>query len=50
LEIVKQLRATKSDRRGSASRESDSSAGSEGSVGDGHNKSKSFKGLHRHLK
>ena len=50
LEIVKQLRAIKSDRRGSASRESDSSAGSEGSVGDGHNKSKSFKGLHRHLK
>jgi hypothetical protein len=50
LEIVKQLRALKSDCRSSASQESDSSAGFRGSGGDGRNKLKSLKGLHRLLK
>ena len=50
LEIVKQLRALKSECRSSASQESNSSASFSGSGGDGRNKLRSFKGLHRLLK
>jgi hypothetical protein len=49
LEIVKELRALKSDCRSSASQESDSSASFRGSGGDGRNKLKSLKRLHQLL-